>query len=167
METREWDDKMGLVRAQAYCAGAEHCCSEVRSMLERHNVPAAGIDGILESLQKDGFINESRYAEAFVSDKLRFAHWGRRKIGLALKMKRIDQALVAEALEGIDMETYLEVMKQVVKSCYRQAKAPTQYARNMKTLKSVASRGFEPELARKFLAGGNDCDTSDTIDDVL
>lgn len=167
MESKEWDYEMGLTRAQAYCAGAEHCNSEVAAMLERHGMSQDKIAGILESLAKDGFVNESRYARAFVSDKIRFAHWGRRKISQALKMKRIDGGVAGQALEDMDMQVYMEVLEQVVRTCYRQAKAPTQYARNMKTLRSVATRGFEPELARKFLAGTKDGELPESFDDTL
>lgn len=167
MESREWDYDTGLARAQSYCAGAEHCSSEVAAMLERHGLSRDKISGILESLAKDGFTDESRYARAFVSDKIRFARWGRRKIGPALKMKHIDGAIVSQALEDIDMQVYMEVLEKVVRACYRQVKAPAGYARNMKTLKSAVSRGFEPELVRRFLPNADGEELPEIFDNTL
>lgn len=158
METKEWDYGTGLARAQSYCAAAEHCNSEVAAMLERHGLSQDGIEKILDCLSGDGFIDEARYARAFVSDKVRFAHWGRRKIGMALKLKHIDDDIASQALEDIDMQMYMEVLEQVVRTCYRQAKAPDLFARRMKALKSASSRGFEPGLVRKFLSAAADCE---------
>ncbi len=163
----EWDFEMGQERAKAYCAGAEHCNSEVKAMLERHGLADSHIVRILENLSNDNFVNESRYAMAFANDKVRFQHWGRRKIAQSLKMKRIDSSVIGQALEGIDMQTYMEVLEQVVKNCYRQAKAPTQYARNMKALRSVVSRGFEPELAYRFIPDSKSEGLCDIYDETI
>ncbi len=163
----KWDFEMGLARAQAYCAGAEHCKSEVKAMLERHGLPSGHIVKILENLSNDNFVNETRYAKAFVNDKVRFDHWGRRKIAQALKMKHVDSEVIGQALEGIDMQIYMRVLEQVVKNCYRQAKASTQYARNMKTLRSVASRGFELEFARRFIPDNRDGGLYDIFNEII
>ena len=45
----------GKTLAERYCSGAEHCCAEVRSMLERHKVEAEDISGILKHLVKEGY----------------------------------------------------------------------------------------------------------------
>ena len=36
--------------AERYCSGAEHCCTEVRAMLERRNVESADIDRVINHL---------------------------------------------------------------------------------------------------------------------
>ena len=47
-------------------------------------------------------------------DKYRFARWGRRKIELALRQKRVDADIIAEALEEIDEDEYTEVLRQLI-----------------------------------------------------
>lgn len=141
----------GKTLAERYCSGAEHCCAEVRSMLERHKVEADDIDRILKYLVKEGYVDESRYADAFVHDKVRFAKWGRVKIGQALWQKRIPADVADAALSRIDEDEYMTALKEVVASRYRQTKGATDYERKMKTMKSVCSRGYEPALVRKVL----------------
>ncbi len=141
----------GKTRAEAYCSAAEHCRSEVRAMLERHGAEKPGIESIINNLVKEGFIDESRYARAFVHDKVRFAKWGRVKIAQALWQKRIPQDITDAALESIDYDEYLAALKDVVKAKFRTVKGATEYERKMKTMRSVCSRGYEPALVRKLL----------------
>ncbi len=141
----------GKTRAEAYCSAAEHCRSEVRAMLERHGAEKPDIESIINNLVKEGFIDESRYAHAFVHDKVRFAKWGRVKIAQALWQKRIPQDITDAALESIDYDEYLAALKDVVKAKFRTVKGATEYERKMKTMRSVCSRGYEPALVRKVL----------------
>lgn len=141
----------GKTRAEAYCSAAEHCRSEVRAMLERHGAEKPDIESIINNLVKEGFIDESRYARAFVHDKVRFAKWGRVKIAQALWQKCIPQDITDAALESIDYDDYLAALKDVVKAKFRTVKGATEYERKMKTMRSVCSRGYEPALVRKLL----------------
>ena len=141
----------GKTLAERYCSGAEHCCLEVRAMLERHNAESGDIDRIIKHLITEGYIDESRYARAFVHDKVRFAKWGRIKISQALWQKRIPQAIADNALASIDEDEYMAALKDVAQSRYRQTKGATEYERKMKTMKTVCSRGYEPALVRKVM----------------
>ena len=141
----------GKTLAERYCSGAEHCCFEVRAMLQRHEAESGDIDRILKHLIKEGYIDESRYARAFVHDKVRFAKWGRAKIAQALWQKRIPQDVADSALATIDEDEYMTALNDVAQSRYRAAKGATEYERKMKAMKSVCSRGYEPQLVRKVL----------------
>ena len=141
----------GKTLAERYCSGAEHCCFEVRAMLQRHEAESVDIDRILKHLIKEGYIDESRYARAFVHDKVRFAKWGRAKIAQALWQKRIPQDVADSALAAIDEDEYMTALNDVVQSRYRAAKGATEYERKMKAMKSVCTRGYEPALVRKVL----------------
>ena len=149
----------GKTLAERYCSGAEHCCAEVRAMLERHKVEADDIGRILKHLVKEGYVDEGRYADAFVHDKVRFAKWGRVKISQALWQKRIPADVADAALARIDEDEYMSALKEVVASRYRQTKGATEYERKMKTMKSVCSRGYEPALVRKVM------NLQDSLDD--
>jgi len=141
----------GKTLAERYCSGAEHCREEVRAMLERHGAESADIDSIIGYLVKEGYIDESRYARAFVHDKVRFAKWGRIKIAQALWQKRIPQDIADAALSSIDQDEYMAALKEVLKSRCRAVKGDTEYERKMKTMKTVCGRGYEPSLVRKVL----------------
>lgn len=151
----------GKTLAERYCSGAEHCCSEVKAMLERHGVEKPDIEGILKHLVKEGYVDEARYARALVHDKVRFAKWGRVKIAQTLWQKRIPQGVADAALACIDEDEYMAALKDVVQSRYRQTKGATEYERKMKAMKSVCSRGYEPALVRRVLSVSDTPDIDD------
>lgn len=45
------------------------------------------VDETLGRLETESYIDEARYARAFVNDKFRFDHWGRIKIRYALRQR--------------------------------------------------------------------------------
>lgn len=137
--------------AERYCSGAEHCCSEVRAMLDRHGAEKDVTDSVIRHLLKEKYVDEARYARALVHDKVRFARWGRQKIAQTLWKKRIPDDISHVALQEIDMDEYMDALREVVKSRYRVTKGATEYERKLKTMKSVCSRGYEPNLVRSVL----------------
>ena len=145
------NEQEGLARAQAYCSAAEHCKADVRAMLERKNLEPDAIERILKRLEEDGFIDEGRYARAFVHDKVRFDRWGRIKIAQALAVKRIPRDIVYDALLSIDEDEYMAALRDVVNARLGTVKGATDYEIRMKTMKSVAARGYEPSLIGKML----------------
>ncbi len=149
----------GKTLAERYCSGAEHCCLEVRQMLERRKAESTDIERIIKYLIKEGYIDESRYAAAFVHDKVRFAKWGRAKIAQALWQKRIPQGVADAALASIDEDEYMTALRDVAQSRYRQTKGATEYERKIKTMKSVCSRGYESALVRRVLSVSDTPDT--------
>jgi regulatory protein len=153
-------ETQGKTLAERYCSGAEHCCQEVRAMLERHGIESAEIDMVIGHLVKEGYIDELRYANAFVHDKVRFAKWGRIKIGQALRQKRIPDVIAQHALQSIDHEEYMGALKDVVRSRLRMVKGANDYERKMKTMKTVCGRGYEPSLVRTVLDMPDSADIS-------
>ena len=101
---------------------------------------------IIDRLQHENFISEERYSRAFVNDKLRFNRWGRIKITAALREKRLPGNLIKEALEQIDDEEYMKILRDVVAAKRRELRGKDDYASKQKILRFAASRGFEPAL---------------------
>lgn len=119
-------------QASALCARSEHCRRDISERLRRSELSRDEIEALLDRLEDEGFINHERYAQAFVSDKFRFAHWGRLKIRAALMQKGIPSDLITAALsEKIDDEEYLASLRHILQ----------------KGKPSLAlSRGYEPHL---------------------
>ena len=77
-----------LHRAAALCSSAEHCTADIREKLARWGVTEADSCTIIDRLVQERFIDEQRYAVAFVKDKFRFSGRGRIKMRYALQQKR-------------------------------------------------------------------------------
>lgn len=132
--------------ATSRCAVKEYCCQEIATKLRQKGATPDETDELLERLIREKYIDESRYAEAFVSDKFRFDHWGRIKISHSLRQKGIADSLIQEALDRIDDEEYDNMLNDFIQSKRRTTKGDTPYAINQKIARAAISRGFEPHL---------------------
>ncbi len=143
MVKREWSEQDLLVKAQNYCSLAEHCVAEVREKLYQWGAPAAVQETIIQKLCQSGFIDEQRYAAAFVHDKVAFQGWGREKIRMMLLMKHIPSAFVEEAIGGIDEEVYNQQLDRLIEQ--KRGEVPLKIAR------FLAQRGFTTAEICKYL----------------
>lgn len=145
------NEKEALLKMEGYCSSGEHCIYDVRKKLDSCELSAEQIESIIEKLKREKFIDEKRYAAAFVHDKLYFSKWGKLKISNMLRLKQIPHDVVSEALAGIDTEDYMTILKDVVNSKKRSIKGKTDYEKSIKLIKSVASRGFEIPLIKQLV----------------
>ena len=85
----------------ALCAKAEHCTGEMDKKLRQWGISAEDRQTVIDYLVTNHYVDDSRYTEAFVEDKIRFNQWGRRKI---------EQALYAK---GVSADVYTPVLDRV------------------------------------------------------
>lgn len=130
-------------KAETYCSLSEHCRSEVIAKLQQWGVPQESSEAILRHLEKERYIDECRYASAFVRDKYRFNQWGRVKIANALRMKCISSACIAEAMEQIDEDEYLDILATLLKKKLGSVKGANDYERNGKLIRFAMGHGYE------------------------
>ena len=91
-----------LSRLANLCAKAEYCVSDIRQKMARWDLPEGAEDRIVHRLLDERYIDEQRYACAFVRSKFRFNRWGRDKISRALKMKGISEEDIADGLTELN-----------------------------------------------------------------
>ena len=75
----------------ALCAQAEHCQYEMLEKMRKWEIPEEGQARVMERLVKERYVDDERFARAFVKDKIRYNKWGRRKVDQALWQKRIHE----------------------------------------------------------------------------
>ena len=90
-----------MIRLTAKCAVSEYCRADIRKMMSRWELPEGVADKIIKRLQDERYIDEQRYAHAFVRDKFRYNHWGWIRIEQELKRRNIPQEYIDEAKEEI------------------------------------------------------------------
>ena len=133
------------IKAEAYCSVSEHCRADVLRKLQLWGVPMEDWEGIVRHLEEEKYVDDGRYALAFVRDKYRFNQWGRVKIAQALRMKQVPSACIAEALEEIDEEEYLSILTALLRRKQRSVKAASDYERKGKLIRFAAGHGYEME----------------------
>ena len=144
-------EQEAFLQLAALCAQAEHCEQEMRDKLKRWELDTPAADRIIARLQKERYIDDARYARAFVKDKIRYNKWGRRKVEQALWQKRIADDIRQQVLDEIDENEYLDVLRPLLKQKHRTTKAENDYALNQKLVRFALGRGFTFDLIRQCL----------------
>lgn len=135
-----------FLKASYYCSLSEHCIQKVREKLVQWETPKELIQPIIDRLLDGDYINEERFARAFVKDKFRFNHWGRVKITTHLKALNISSENISIAMQEIDDEEYEKMLDEIVEKKRKTIKNGTDYEIRAKLLRHALSRGFEYEL---------------------
>ena len=157
-------EQEAYLQLAAVCAQAEHCEQEMRDKMKRWEIDAATQDSIIARLVKERYIDNERYARAFVKDKIRYNKWGRRKVQQALWMKRISDDIQQRVLDEIDEKEYLNVLIPLLKQKRKTIKANNDYELNQKLVRFALSRGFDFGIIRQCLTVDEDMDYGDETD---
>lgn len=140
-----------LYKLAARCSVSEQCLSDIEGKLANYDLPEEEKRRILRHLVEEKYVDDGRYATAFVRDKYRFNKWGRIKIAQGLRMKGIDNGTIAEAMTAIDEEEYMEILHGLIKAKRRSTKGKNDYEINGKLYRFATGRGFEYEAIKKCL----------------
>ena len=143
--------KTALNKAMAQCSKREYCCNDIRAKLELWGVGNNDSERIVSILIKENFINESRFATAFVRDKFNYNKWGKIKIASFLKIKKIPSDIIRSALDSIDPSAYTKVLRELIAVHRRNVKAKNKYDLKGKLLRYGLSKGFESSLLYDLL----------------
>jgi regulatory protein len=138
-------------RAAAYCSKAEHCTSEVAEKLRQWEVTPDVAERILRRLTEERYVDDERYGRAFVRDKYRFAKWGRMKIATALRAKHIDTDIISAALDDIDEDEYIGILRNLLAAKRRTISGSNDYERTGKLMRFALGRGYEMQDIRRCL----------------
>lgn len=135
-----------LAWAAQSCSRKEYCRSEIHKKLLAKGANAEQAEAVMQRLVDDGFIDESRYARCYTSDKFRFDHWGKLKIANGLRAKGIGTADIDAALQTIPDEDYLSALTDFIQSKQRTTRAKNAFQLRRKVARSAIARGFEPHF---------------------
>lgn len=130
-------------KLSAQCARRELCAADVRAKIARAGAPASA-EAIVAKLQAEGFIDEARYARAYVADKFRFDGWGPLKIRAALAAKGIDEGVAAEAIAALPSAEVAAARERLLRKLSPGFDELTCYAERQKVLRRLYARGFAP-----------------------
>ena len=148
---KEMTEQEAYLQLATLCAQAEHCEQEMRDKMKRWEIDETAQNRIIDRLVKERYIDNERYARAFVKDKIRYNKWGRRKVQQALWMKRIDNDIQQRVLDEIDDKEYLDVLRPLLKQKRKSTKAANDYELNQKLVRFALGRGFGFDIIRQCL----------------
>lgn len=143
--------EIAMKRAASFCAESERSVAEVERRLRKWGVDGDDIDSIIDKLKSDDFVNDERYCKAYINDRFRLNHWGKVKIVYELKKRGLDKEYIDAAIDDIDDDEYIEVLKEVVEAKRRTLKETDTYSASAKILRYALTRGFESDIVSKVI----------------
>lgn len=106
-----------LNHLQNLCSKKECCSSDIfRKALSALQGDKEKAAEMLDSLIRERFVDDRRYASAFAREKSRLTGWGPAKISYTLLAKGISRNDISAALEGIDQDEADRRMRSVLET---------------------------------------------------
>ncbi|TXC81806.1 regulatory protein RecX [Luteibaculum oceani] len=101
---------------------------------------------MLPELLSGGFIDEGRYASAYVHDKLFLSFWGRIKINQKLRQEGISNHTISYAWKRFSEEEYLKCIEKAVEMHAPKYHPELSFDNKQKMIRFLEGRGYEKPL---------------------
>ncbi|MEN6619479.1 MAG: regulatory protein RecX [Rikenellaceae bacterium] len=138
------EDSVPLSSMQRMCSSREYCEHDIRLKLKRFELSSTETNAIILKLKADDFLNEERFALAFVRDKSRLSGWGSRKIAFALKNRRVSEDAINYAFSQLDTDSERNTLMKILETKAKSLKKEEEReSRKYKLIRFALSRGFE------------------------
>lgn len=132
------------MKAANFCAYQERSQQEVRDKLYSYGLYKEVVEDIIADLITEDFINEERFAKAYIGGKFRVKKWGRNKILHHLQYHRLSPYCIRKGLSEIDEQDYGATLREVL---VKNIKGPiSDYKNKARLAKYAIGRGYEAEL---------------------
>ena len=142
--------------ALRYLRGRLRTETELRTKLISAEIPPATIDHLVAQLQDAGYIDDRRFARAFVHDLLMRSPLGVRTLRQRLRRKGVSDAITAEMIselapEEIQLRGAMQAAKKYLRRFEARRSSDIAIRREQKLGKYLESRGFEWEIISTVL----------------
>ncbi|MBR6466296.1 MAG: RecX family transcriptional regulator [Bacteroidales bacterium] len=156
------DSQQAKNRLMAECSRKEISAHQARQWLMKHEIPESETKQIVNTLVKDKYIDDSRFAKAYTRDKLRFSKWGPDKILQGLSDAGIDKSIAQQAIkeeESLSLQILGDLLSRKQKELEKKqekkiAETKKQIELLKEKLRTLESRsgGFDPKVQKERAA---------------
>ncbi len=129
-------------RMERYCAYQERSHYQVEQKLYELGMIPEAVDAIVLHLLQENFLNEERFARAYVRGKFYYKDWGKQKIIKGLKQHRIHTNLITKALQEIDSGDYRQTIEKLITKKKHTIQHPGTYAGKQKIARYLMQKGY-------------------------
>ena len=133
------------------CSRAEKSSGDALRLMRGWGVPEKEREAVLQKLIEQRFVDDRRYAEAYVREKSNLSGWGARKIAFQLSLKGIDKDIINTTLATLDSDAQLEQLTAKLERKMRTTKAANNYELRGKLLRYGMGLGFDYEMTRRAI----------------
>lgn len=144
-ERRSRTPEQALSALMRLCARAEKSTGDARRLMTGWGIAPAAQESVLKKLIEQRFIDDERYAAAFVREKSALNGWGAYKIRAALQRKGITRETADRALAAIDRRQSAERLGTLLQRKLRTVKASSAGELRTKLIRYGLSLGYDYE----------------------
>lgn len=136
------EQKRAYDRAATICARLEICAADLLKKLKAWKLADEEAQAVIERLRNDGFLDDERFARAYVKDKFCFNGWGKRKIMYMLRSKHVAPDILEAAFTEIEDGAYAEKLRKLLVEKAKHIKDQGPYEKRGRLIRFALSRGF-------------------------
>ena len=142
--------EQAIQKLKHFCGYQERCHLEVREKLYDLGVSNTLHDEIVSTLIEENYLNEERFAIAFVGGKFRVKQWGRVKIKHELKQKQVSEYNIRKAMKEIDEQDYYNTLPKLYEEKWNSLKGEkNRFIKLSKTRNYLLQKGFESDAVKE------------------
>lgn len=126
------------------CAKSEKSSGDAMRLMSRWGVEQTQRSGVLARLIEARFIDDNRYAEAYVREKESITSWGEYKIRTALAAKGINRATIDHAMQQFGRgESTDRKLSALLQRKLPSIKASSDFERRTKLIRYALAQGYD------------------------
>jgi regulatory protein len=138
-------------KARKYCAYQERCTLDVRRKLRGWGLEDQQIIKVINKLEEENFISDSRFAELYVRSKVNQKKWGKYKIEAELKARNISTSIIDEHVATIDLDVYQENIHHLIDNKIKELEKFDDIKKLQKLNLYLQAKGYETDIIIKTL----------------
>jgi regulatory protein len=135
-----------LRKLEYYCSYQERCHFEVEQKLYSLEHSADIRNQIIVKLIEDNFLNEERFASLYAQSKLHQKKWGKVRIKLELKARKISDYLINKSLNELSEEEYSKTFETLAEKHWESSTIKNKMKKRKHFCDYMLRNGWESEL---------------------
>ena len=153
MESKELSEAQKATSAALkFLAARPRSVSEMVKKLKLKEYPAAVIEEAVETLKKQGLLDDEKFAKTFVNSSVYSRSAGTRKLKFDLKQKGVSQEIIERAIGGLQDTDETEMARELVAKRYHLMTGVSEEAKKRRIFGFLQRRGFSSEVIFKVLS---------------
>lgn len=138
-------------KIRGFCLYRERSQKEAREKLLSYGLLPDIADTLLSELIQERYVDEERFARAFVRGKYKIKRWGRGRIKQALYPHQLSAYVLKKAFTEIEAEPYYANLQYLAEKRWPLTKAANTYQRKQKIFAYLLRQGYEGDLIKDVL----------------
>jgi regulatory protein len=136
-------------KMKKYCAIRDRSHTEVRTKLLKDKIYGDELEEVMTVLIQEDFLNEERYANAYVIGKFNQNRWGKIKIIHGLKRQNISDYCIRKAIAQIEEEKYIKTIYYLRIKKEKLIHTSNDFEKKQKIIRYLLGKGYEIDMIEK------------------